>query len=75
MKVHVESYSGYRGNEEPRAIELEGRRVAVIEVVRQWQDVGARCFRVRADDGKSYVLRYVEHKDEWYAVEMSDEAR
>jgi hypothetical protein len=36
MTIHVECYSGYRGETEPRAFLLGERRLAVVEVIDRW---------------------------------------
>lgn len=65
MTIRVESYAGYRGEQEPRAFWLGERRVAVLEVVDRWYAPGQRWFRTRTDDGHAYVLRHDEGTGEW----------
>ena len=65
MKISVESYAGYRGEQEPRAFRMGERRIAVIEIVDRWIGPDYRYFRVSADDGNLYVLRRDDAKDEW----------
>jgi len=74
-KISVESYSGYKAHESPRAFTFGGKRYAVQEVIDQWYEGGVRSdspiinyFRVRADDGKDYLLRYDSNQDEWTMV-------
>ena len=56
MTVHVECYAGYRGDQEPRAFTVGTRRLVVTAVDDRWAGPGHRYFRVRADDGDTYVL-------------------
>jgi hypothetical protein len=65
MKLKVECYAGHRGEEEPRVFFLDGRRVAVIAVVDRWLSPNYRYFKVQADDGGIYILRYDESTDQW----------
>lgn len=65
MKLVVESYSGHRGEQEPRAFRMGERRLGVIEIVDRWIGPDYRYFRVSADDGNLYVLRRDDAKDEW----------
>jgi len=68
MTLHVECYAGYKADERPlrfRPQAKESRTFEVVEILDQWYGVGYRCFRVRADDGKVYVLRHNEREDEW----------
>ena len=54
--MRVECYAGHRGDEEPRWLWIDGERVEVVEILERWREPGARFFRVRAGDGKSYLL-------------------
>jgi len=65
MRVTVETYSGYRADERPRALVLEGRRYEVLEVEDRWYSPGATYFRLLASDGNRYVVRHREAGDEW----------
>lgn len=66
--LHVECYAGYKADERPLRFRTEGRdsRVfEVMEVLDQWYGIGYRCFKLRADDGNTYILRHNEEDDEW----------
>ena len=65
MTIRVESYAGYRGEEEPRAFWLGERRLDALEIVDRWQGPGYRYFRVKADDGNLYILRHDEAQGTW----------
>ena len=65
MTIRVESYAGYRGEQEPRAFWLGERRLEVLEIVDRWFAPEQRWFRARADDGHLYILRYDERPDVW----------
>jgi hypothetical protein len=64
-EIHVECYAGYRADERPLRFTLSGCVFDVEEVEDRWHSLGATCFRVRANDGKSYVLRHDEDMDVW----------
>jgi len=70
MKVHIECHAGHRADEEPRVIEIDGKRLRVLGIARRWQDVDARYFQVRLEDGDRYVLRHDERSDDWSVVEV-----
>lgn len=55
--VIVEAYSGYKGEETPRAFTLDGIRLAVAEVIDRWYTDTHSYFRVRTSDDQRYVLR------------------
>lgn len=65
MTIRVECYAGHRGEEEPRAFWLGERRLAVIDVLDRWLAPEHRYFKVKADDGDAYILRYDEIRGEW----------
>ena len=65
LGVHVECYAGYRGEQTPRAISVGDRRVAVAEVLDQWLAPDHRYFKVRGDDGDTYVVRHDVSSDRW----------
>lgn len=64
-KVEVESYAGYRADERPLRLKLDGRILEIIEVEDRWYSPGETYFRVRVADGDRYVLRHVDAQDVW----------
>jgi hypothetical protein len=68
LRIHVETYAGYRADESPRAFSLGARRVVVAEEFDRWLDPEHRCFRVRGDHGDSYTLRYDVPSDGWELI-------
>jgi hypothetical protein len=65
FEVRVECYAGYRGEQEPRRFHLGGRAVEVREILDRWLDPAHRYFKVRADDGATYILRHDAASDRW----------
>jgi hypothetical protein len=65
MAIRVESYAGYRGEQEPRAFWLGERRLDVLEIVDRWMEPQRRWYKVRAEDGHTYILRHDEQAGEW----------
>jgi len=63
--VRVECYAGHRGEKEPRSFVFGERRFAVLEIVDRWLDPEHRYFKVKADDGRSFVLRHDAGTDRW----------
>jgi len=70
MSVKVDCYAGYRGEETPRRLEVDGRRVEIVQVIDRWYEPDLRFFRVRGDDGLIYLLRHGDSTDCW---ELSSE--
>lgn len=65
MKLRVECYAGYKGEETPRAFSLGDRRVEVKEVLDQWLAPDHRYFKVRGDNGSLYIFRHDVPTDTW----------
>jgi len=65
MRIEVECYAGYRGEQEPRAFTMGERRLEVREVEDRWAGPDHRYFKVTASDGDTYVLRHDEGNDAW----------
>jgi len=57
MLTEVECYAGYKGEETPRAIVLNDRRIPVAEVLDQWLAPDHRYFKIRGDEGDVYIVR------------------
>ena len=65
LTVAVECYAGHRGEQTPRTLILGDRRIEVAEVVDAWLAPEYRYFKVRADDGYTYVVRHDERSNTW----------
>ena len=66
--IEVIAYAGYVGEQEPRAVVLEGRRLAVERIERRWRDPDADRFEVRLEDGRRLELRH-DRDGEWWSGE------
>ena len=56
--IVVDRFAGDKGEETPRAFTHEGSRLTVTEIVTRWYTETHCYFRLHADDGHRYVLRY-----------------
>jgi hypothetical protein len=64
MRLNVES-SRENGLELPRAFDLNGGRVTVVEIIDQWFGPDYRYCKLKGDNGAVYILRVVEHCSDW----------
>ncbi len=64
----VEAYSGYKGEETPRAFTLDGARLSVGEITDRWYGDTHCYFRLVANDGLRYVLRFQLDEERWELV-------
>jgi hypothetical protein len=69
-RFRVECHAGYRGEETPRRLHLEGRTIEVVEIIERRTEPNARLFRVRGDDGRIYVLRNDQAMGGWEIPEV-----
>ncbi len=53
----VQCYAGYKGEQEPRRFLFAEHWLEVEEIVKEWREPAAVFFRLRASDGRIYVLR------------------
>ncbi|HEY5627747.1 MAG TPA: hypothetical protein VIR79_07355 [Nitrospira sp.] len=64
----VEAYAGYKGEETPRALIIDGIRLCVVNIVDRWYSESHSYFRIHASDGHRYVLRYHLDGEFWELV-------
>ena len=55
--VTVQCYAGYKSEQGPQRFLLAERWLEIEEVLKEWREPAAEFFRVRASDGRGYVLR------------------
>ena len=65
MRIRVDCYSGYRGEEIPRHVYFDGRCVEVNEVLDSWLAPDHRYFKVLAADKAVYIIRHDISEDAW----------
>jgi len=64
-RVKVETYSGYKADERPVRVTIDGAALEVEEVEDRWYSPGATFFRVLLANGERYVLRRIEAQEVW----------
>ena len=65
-RIEVATYSGYKANERPIYFDLENRRMKVQEIINRWYGPDDDYFKILADDGKVYVLKWRRTLDQWF---------
>jgi len=73
--IKVECYAGHRGEEEPRRFWLGERLVEVAEILDRWLAPEHRYFKVRGDDGATYIVRHDASHDRWELTLFEQAAR
>ncbi|NWG01905.1 MAG: hypothetical protein HXY44_03480 [Syntrophaceae bacterium] len=71
-KIEVIAYSGFRGEETPRTIFLNEKKIGVLEILKMWTEEGIkdrrrkRFFKVKGSDGSIYTVYYDEKFMDWF---------
>jgi hypothetical protein len=65
MRLNVDCYAGYRGEETPRRFKLGRDTVEAAEILDRWIGPDHRYFKIRGDDGAVYILRHDTEGDFW----------
>ena len=74
--ITVVTYNGYKSPERPLSFTCEGKLFNITEIIDRWYE-GDRLpgkpyldyFKVKTDDGNTYILRYNGLFDSWALVE------
>lgn len=70
VPVKVGSHSGYKAEEYPKAFTISRRTFEIRNILDRWYGVDHAYFKVIAEDGHLYILRYDKNVDAWELVFM-----
>lgn len=65
MRIQVECYAGYRGEETPRRVRIGEGCLEVIEILDRWLAPQHRYFKFKTDDGCQWIIRHDTLTDQW----------
>lgn len=65
MRIQVECYAGYRGEETPRRVQIGDRRMDVIEINDRWFGPQHRYFKFQTADGAQWIIRHDTLAEQW----------
>lgn len=68
FRIQVESYAGHKAAERPKAFVWKDRNIEIEQIIDRWYGEDADYFKVRGDDGVTYLLRYFRTDDYWELV-------
>jgi hypothetical protein len=70
--IQVECYSGYKGEESPRAFTYLGERHAISEILDRWYEGNLDStalrhdyFKVKTTEGEVFLIRYTPRFQSW----------
>jgi hypothetical protein len=79
LEIAVECYAGHRGEQMPRTLILADRRITVVEVLDAWLAPDHRYFKLKGEDGDTYIVRHDERRGLWeltmFRTERMDASR
>lgn len=58
MKIHVECAPDQLGEDTPRQLQFDDRKIDVIDVIDRWLATDHRYFKVKGADAALYILRH-----------------
>jgi hypothetical protein len=65
MDIRVDCYSGYRGEETPRNVQIGDNKIEVKEIVDRWLAPDHRYFKFIGDDNAIYIIRHDHQAFKW----------
>jgi hypothetical protein len=65
IHLHVECYAGHRGEQTPRMLQIDERQVRVEAVLDAWLAPDHRYFKLRGEDGDTYIIRQDTETGTW----------
>ncbi len=68
LSLTVETYSGYKADERPVALQLRGRRIAIREILDRWYGEDHTYFKLTGEDGMVYIIRLDRFSDTWELI-------
>jgi hypothetical protein len=68
IRIEVDCYAGYRGEQTPRRIRFAAGPVDVREILDRWLSPDHRYFKIRGDDAAVYIIRHDVRKWIWELV-------
>ena len=72
--IQVSAYSGYKANERPLAFTVDCLKHDVVDIIDRWYGVEHDYFKVLAEDGRVYLLRWHRILDLWFLVKVMERA-
>ena len=72
VNIEVAAYSGYKANERPLYFRFEQKKLSVVDVLDRWYGEEHDYFKVLADDGKVYLIRWHRLLDSWALMKIME---
>ncbi len=73
IRIGVECYAGYKGEETPRRLHFGHKSVEAVEIMDQWLAARHPYFKVRGANGAVYILRHNVAENVWELTMFASE--
>ena len=73
IKIEVSAYSGYKINEQPLYFVLGLQKIEIRGILDRWYGQEHDYFKVLAENGKAYIIKWHRSLDAWFLVKTVDE--
>jgi len=70
VRIKVKTYSGYKADERPTSFVIGTRVFQVTACLDRWYGEGYDYFKLRADDGYTYIIGHDRSLGQWELVKM-----
>ncbi len=70
VEIEVQSYSGYRAEQRPQSLFIDGIIHEVAEILKAWVEPERRYFKVKTKDGMEFLIHYDEVEHRWFLDEF-----
>ena len=64
-QIKVMAYSGFKANERPYCFIVNEKRREIKKIIKQWYEQDYDCYKIIADDGRIYLLKWNRSLDIW----------
>jgi hypothetical protein len=71
-RIRVMGYSGFRLNERPLSFVFGNREYQVESIIDRWHGEDYDYFKVLADDGRIYLIKWHRIDDAWFVVKIME---
>jgi len=68
--IKVIGYSGYKANERPLRFAVNDESLEVEKILDRWVGQEHDYFKVLADNGRTYLLKWQRFSDIWFLVKI-----
>jgi hypothetical protein len=68
IKIEVAAYSGYKANERPLYFVRDRKKFQVTKILNRWVGQDHNYFKILADDGQVYTLKWHRCLDVWFIL-------